>query len=209
MNHFDAAAADWDSKPRRVEFARKIGEVILQTGLLTPETRLLDYGCGTGLLGLYLLPHVKHVTGIDTSPKMLDMLHEKIAQSGISNMDTRLLDLQDPEAVLPPAGSFDAVTMNMVLHHVKDTGTLFKNLKPLLTPGGTLFATDLESEPGTFHGGQDGGAFHNGFDREELTDQLAEAGFHSIRITTAHTLEKEHADGTTGLYDIFLATAEA
>jgi 2-polyprenyl-3-methyl-5-hydroxy-6-metoxy-1,4-benzoquinol methylase len=208
MNHFDTVAADWDSKPHRIEFVRQIGEVILKTGRLTPETRLLDYGCGTGLLGLYLLPHVKHITGIDTSAGMLEVVREKIARNSIPNMDVELLDLQDPAARLSSTHAFEAVTMNMVMHHVEDTATLLKNLKQLLAPGGVLLATDLDSEPGTFHRGKDGGAFHNGFDRQELTDQLTAAGFHAIQFVTAHTLEREHDDGTTGHYDVFLATAE-
>lgn len=226
MNNFDTAAAEWDSHPHRVALARLVGEMILKTGRLTPEVRLLDYGCGTGLLGLYLLSHVKHVTGIDTSPGMLDVLQEKIVQSQIPNMEVSLLDLQDQAVSLSSfeksgkfekskksekcdANSFDAVTMNMVLHHVRETGPLLRNLKTLLSPGGTLFITDLDIEPGTFHGEEAEGVFHHGFDREELSEQLADAGFTLLEIRTAHTMEKEHADGTTGNYDIFLAVAEA
>ena len=213
MNNFDTAAAEWDSHPHRVALARFVGETILQTKRLTSETRLLDYGCGTGLLGLYLLPHVKHVTGIDTSPGMLDVLREKITQSEIPNMEVRLLDLQDQlqeqDAFLASPNSFDAVTMNMVLHHVKETGFLLRNLKTLLSPGRTLFITDLETEPGTFHGEEAESVFHHGFDQQELCEQLSEAGFKPLEIRTVRTIEKDHADGTVGNYDIFLAVAEA
>lgn len=208
MNQFDAAAAEWDSHPHRVELSRKIGQAIFQTGRLTPDARLLDYGCGTGLLGLWLLSHVGHVTGIDTSAGMLEVLRGKIAQSGIRNMDVRLLDLQDPTDSLPAEESFDVVTMNMVLHHVKETRLLLKNLRSLLRPGGTLFIADLDSEPGTFHGLDAEGVFHHGFVREELNSQLAEVGFLPLEISTAHTIEKGHDDGTVGHYDIFLAVAE-
>ena len=209
MNNFDTAAAEWDSHPHRVALARFVGETILQTERLTPEARLLDYGCGTGLLGLYLLPHVKHVTGIDTSPGMLDVLREKITQSEIPNMEVRLLDLQEQDTSLASSNSFDAVTMNMVLHHVKETGSLLRNLKTLLSPGRTLFITDLNTEPGTFHGEEAEGVFHHGFDQQELREQLSEAGFKPLEIRTVRTIEKDHADGTVGNYDIFLAVAEA
>lgn len=209
MNHFDTAAAEWDSHPHRVALVRRIGETIRQAGRLTQETHLLDYGCGTGLLGLYLLPHVRHVTGIDTSPGMLDVLREKIAHSRISNMDVALLDLQDPAASLPSPNLFDAVTMNMVLHHVEKTVPLFQNLKSLLAPGGTLFIADLDTEPGTFHGQDASGVFHHGFDRQALNQQLIDAGFNPIEMRTAHTMEKPRDDGSMGSYDIFLAVAES
>ena len=209
MNNFDTAAAQWDSHPHRLALARRIGENILQTDRLTPKTKLLDYGCGTGLLGLFLLPQVQQVIGIDTSQGMLDVLQEKITQSQISNMEVRLLDLQNPSESLATMGSFDAVTMNMVLHHVEKTAPLLQNLKSLLTPGGTLFIADLDTEPGTFHGKDFQGFLHHGFDRQILSQQLADAGFKPIDIHTAHTMEKPSDDGSMGSYDIFLAVAEA
>ena len=209
MNNFDVAATEWDSHPLRVELARKIGDAIRRTGHLSHETRLLDYGCGTGLLGLYLLPHIKHVTGIDTSPGMLEVLQEKIVQSHLSNMEVHLLDLQNPTVSVPSSEEFDAITMNMVLHHVKETCSLLQNLKSLLRPNGTLFIADLDSEPGTFHAKGFEGVFHHGFDREELSEQLTKAGFKPLEIVTAHTMEKKHDDDTSGCYDIFLAVAKA
>jgi len=186
-----------------------VGEAMLQSERLNPEVRLLDYGCGTGLLGLYLLAHVKHVTGIDTSPGMLEVLRQKIVQSEISNMEVQLVDLQEPLESSTLRHSFGAATMNMVLHHVQEISALFANLKSLLTAGGTLFIADLDTEPGTFHGQEVPGVFHHGFDRDKLSDQLSEAGFTAVEIRTVHTMETEHKDGTVGNYEIFLATAEA
>jgi 2-polyprenyl-3-methyl-5-hydroxy-6-metoxy-1,4-benzoquinol methylase len=67
-NHFDEAAANWDAEPRRVELAKAVGNAILQHARPTCGMDVLDYGCGTGLLGLFLLPHVRSVTGADSSP---------------------------------------------------------------------------------------------------------------------------------------------
>jgi hypothetical protein len=57
-NHFDDAAANWDAEPRRVELAKAVGEAILRQVRPTRGMDMLDYGCGTGLLGLFLLSHV-------------------------------------------------------------------------------------------------------------------------------------------------------
>ena len=72
MTHFDKAAADWDKEPRRIALMQAIGEAILREAAPTRDMDLLDYGCGTGLVGLFLLPHVRSVTGADNSPGILE-----------------------------------------------------------------------------------------------------------------------------------------
>jgi ubiquinone/menaquinone biosynthesis C-methylase UbiE len=46
----------------------------------------LDSGCGTGLVSLFLLPHVRSVTGADSSPGMLEVLRKKLDEEGIATM---------------------------------------------------------------------------------------------------------------------------
>ncbi len=95
--HFDKVAGDWDNDPRRVALMRAIGEAILREVELTSEMDVLDYGCGTGLIGLFLLPHVRTVTGADNSLGMLGELRDKIIAGGLTNIQAIQLDLeQDP-----------------------------------------------------------------------------------------------------------------
>ena len=61
---------------------------------------VLDYGCGTGLLSLFLLPHVRRVVGADSSPGMLEVLRKKLTEGGIENMKVIHLDLEHDR--LPP-----------------------------------------------------------------------------------------------------------
>jgi predicted TPR repeat methyltransferase len=68
QSHFDQAAATWDDDPIRVSLARTIGEAIVREVHPSRQAAMLDYGCGTGLVSLYLLPHVRSVTGADNSP---------------------------------------------------------------------------------------------------------------------------------------------
>ena len=84
--HFDEAAKNWDSEPRRVALMKAIGEAILRDAKPASNMDVLDYGCGTGLIGLFLLPHVRSVTGTDNSPGMLEVLQDKIAGEGLENM---------------------------------------------------------------------------------------------------------------------------
>ena len=97
--HFDKVAGDWDNEPRRVALMKAIGEAILREAEPTSEMDVLDYGCGTGLIGLFLLPHVRTVTGADNSPGMLEELRSKIAAGGLENIQATQLDLeQDPRS---------------------------------------------------------------------------------------------------------------
>jgi len=96
-SYFDQFAATWDDKPSRITAMKTVGEAILREVGPTREMRVLDYGCGTGLLGLFLLPHVASVTGADSSAGMLEVLRKKIRDKGLAAMHAVQLDLEhDP-----------------------------------------------------------------------------------------------------------------
>ena len=52
--YFDQSAATWDAEPRRIELMKAVGEAILREAQPTNDMDVLDYGCGTGLIGLFL-----------------------------------------------------------------------------------------------------------------------------------------------------------
>jgi len=202
-NLFDEAAATWDAKPDRVVLATAIGEAIVREAKPSQEMDVVDYGCGTGLLSLFLLPHVRSVTGADNSTGMLDVLNGKIAEMGLENMEVMRLDLEH-DAV--PERRFHMLVTAMTMHHVRDTETLLKGFHRLLQPGGVVCIADLDSEPGTFHAA-DVAVHHHGFDREELKKQLSELGFVDPCDVTAHTIRKEAGNGETKDFPVFLVVA--
>ncbi len=57
-SYFDQSAASWDNEPRRIALMKAVGEAILREAQPTKDMDVLDYGCGTGLVSLFLLPHV-------------------------------------------------------------------------------------------------------------------------------------------------------
>ena len=64
----------------------------------------MDFGAGTGLLTLGLLPYVAHVTAVDASDEMLQVLADKLKAMGIKNVNTRHCDIgKEP---LPDADYF-------------------------------------------------------------------------------------------------------
>ncbi len=173
-NHFDEASADWDAEPRRIELAKAVGEAILRQVQPTRSMDVLDYGCGTGLLGLFLLPHVRSVTGADSSPGMLKVLETKIKGGGVQQMRAERLDLgHDPV----PNSRYHLIVTNMVVHHVDQTDVLLAAFYQMLLPGGVLAIADLDTEPGLFHGPDVAASvFHHGFDRHAFMDRLRKQG---------------------------------
>jgi len=198
---FDEQARQWDQDAGKVERARRVAEAIVaQAGPLDGQ-RGLEFGCGTGLLGFALQPHLGHVTLADTSRGMLEVLREKIAASGAGNMTPLERDLT---AGPLPEDPYDLVFTLMTLHHVPDTDGILARFHALLRPGGQLCVADLDREDGSFHGpGED---VHKGFDRDELGARMVRAGFRDVRFSTPYVIERLGEDGPAR-YPIFLAVA--
>lgn len=205
MSYFDQAAATWDQEPFRVRRMREVGEAIVREASPTRDMAVLDYGCGTGLVSLYLLPHVRSVVGADNSPGMLEMLAGKIAQGRLETMRTLRLDLQvDP---VPP-DRYDMVVVSMALHHIADVDRTLRGCREMLRPGGVLCLADLDSEPGTFHSSAAAGSVpHHGFDRTAMKDRLAALGFTGARDVTVSTFSRPVEAGGEQTFSIFLIVA--
>jgi ubiquinone/menaquinone biosynthesis C-methylase UbiE len=197
MSDFDARARTWDADPTKVERAERVAEALLREVPVQPWMHVFEYGCGTGLLGFALQPHVKHVTLADTSREMLAVLREKIAAGGATNMTPLMLDLLGPAV---PDERYDLVCTLLTLHHIPDTDGILARFHQVLAPGGVVCVSDLEAEDGSFHG--PGADVHHGFDRNDLARRMARAGFESVRLTTPWTVARHGRD-----YPLFLAIA--
>lgn len=203
-SRFDEAAAQWDNNPGRIELARTVGSAIIRTVPIQPDWRVLDYGAGTGLLTLSLQPRVGSILALDSSRGMLDQLTQKLAATGISNVQPRQWDL---EAEPYTENGFDLVVSSMTLHHLHDVPLVFKRLATILKPGGWLVAADLDCEDGSFHGERED-VFHHGFERNQISAWLAAAGFGWISIQDAHSLLKLSSTGQPRSYGVFLAAGQ-
>jgi len=200
---FDKEAAAWDENPGRVKLANEVADAIIREAQPTSSMDALDYGCGTGLVTLRLQPLVRSIVGADSSAGMLGMLQAKTAKQHLTNVQTSLVDFEHGGTV---PGQFHLVVSSMTLHHVQDTAVLFKQWYELLLPGGVLAVADLDTEDGSFHG-DNTGVRHLGFDRQSLGGLLRNAGFSSIRDTTAATMVREIAGGGSRPFPVFLLIA--
>jgi ubiquinone/menaquinone biosynthesis C-methylase UbiE len=202
MTNFDERAKDWDSDPDRIKRASAVADAIRAARPLTADMTALEYGCGTGLLSFALQSDLGQITLADTSQGMLDVLGEKIAAAGVTNMHPVKLDLAtDPL----PAQKFHITYSLLVMHHVEDVKNMLKKFCAVLKPNGYLLIADLDKEDGTFHAASTP-YFHDGFARDEFQKMVKAAGFGDVRFSTAYVIRRKVGE-TEKDFPVFLMVA--
>ncbi|WP_052589606.1 class I SAM-dependent methyltransferase [Luteipulveratus mongoliensis] len=94
--------------------------------------RILDAGCGAGPLSEGLREKGATVTGIDSSPAMIELAQRKLG----ADADLHVADLSEP---LPfDDDLFDGVVASLVLHYLQDWHAPLTELRRVLRPGGRL-----------------------------------------------------------------------
>ncbi len=181
MATFDERAREWDTPERRAR-AEAVADAIRANVALTPTTRTIDVGAGTGLLGFALADDIGDLVLAEPSEGMRDVIAEKIAASGRADATAIPFDLTGGP---PPGEPFDLAISLLVLHHVADTATALATIRDLLVPGGRIAIADLDTEDGTFHDADAEGIHHLGFDRVALGELAREAGFVGVEFRTA------------------------
>jgi SAM-dependent methyltransferase len=116
---------------------RLIGLVAQLTGL-GPEHRVLDLGCGPGMLAGAFAPLTKEVVAIDPEPEMLRVAQSEFGGAGrIKFMQGSSFDLS------PELGQFRLVTMGRSFHWMDRAATL-RTLDGMIEPDGTVALFDSE-----------------------------------------------------------------
>ena len=112
--------------------------VLDQRGLDLASLRVLDFGCGTGLLTAKLAAQASAVLGVDASPAMLQRLQAKIDAAGWSHVRAA--------SQLPTDEAFDLVVASSVLAFIDPLAPTLRALASALKPGGVLVQWDWEAE---------------------------------------------------------------
>jgi 2-polyprenyl-3-methyl-5-hydroxy-6-metoxy-1,4-benzoquinol methylase len=201
-NRFDNAATDWDKESRRIELSNAISSRIALLPL-NDSMRAMEYGCGTGLVGLNLAQRLASLVAADSSSGMLEIIKTKIVEQGIKNVFPRHLDLHHDDC----EQDFNLIFSAMTLHHLTDVDGILAKLFQCLKPGGILVLADLDEEDGSFHQDNPEGVMHHGFNREKLAGYLERLGLSSIQVSTVHTILKKNSQGGERAYPVFLMTA--
>ena len=106
--------------------------------------RVLDVGCGGGLLSEGMAVRGAEVTGIDLSEKPLGVARLHLLESG-QKVDYRKVAVEQLAAEMP--GAFDAVTCLEMLEHVPDPASIVAACARLVKPGGQVFFSTINRNP--------------------------------------------------------------
>ena len=123
----------------------RLGYVRERTALR--NARVLDVGCGGGLLSEALAREGAQVTALDLSPDLIEIAKLHLLESGLK-VDYRLQSVERLAEETP--GAFDAITCMELLEHVPDPGLVLAACEKLLKPGGRIFLSTLNRTPAAF-----------------------------------------------------------
>jgi 2-polyprenyl-6-hydroxyphenyl methylase/3-demethylubiquinone-9 3-methyltransferase len=150
ISKFDAAAPRWwdpdgdfralhDLNPARLDY------IEARAGLA--GRRVLDVGCGGGLLAEGMARRGAQVTGIDLSPAALEVARLHALESGVT-VEYRKVEAEDLAEA--ERGAFDLVTCLEMLEHVPDPVSAVRNLAQLVRPGGHVICSTINRNPKAF-----------------------------------------------------------
>jgi 2-polyprenyl-6-hydroxyphenyl methylase/3-demethylubiquinone-9 3-methyltransferase len=125
-----------DINPLRIQFIQRYIEI--------SGSRIVDVGCGGGILTEGLAKNGADALGIDLSEDLIDIADLHGLESGINahyqKISAESLAEQQPE-------SFDHVTCMEMLEHVPDPGSIISACAAMVKPGGMVFFSTLNRKP--------------------------------------------------------------
>jgi ArsR family transcriptional regulator len=140
-----------------------------------------DLGAGEGTLAQLLAQRAEKVIAVDLSPKMVEFGQALAIQNGLSNLEYRLGDIEDPPI---EDRSLDLAILSQALHHAEHPQRAIDAAYRILKPGGRLIVLDLLQ-----HQFEEARKLYAdrwlGFSESTLAAMLERAGFAGIETIVA------------------------
>lgn len=106
---------------------------------VSPESVVLDFGCGSGRVARYVAPRCAELWAVDVSPRMLELIGERLDDA----TNLRFARCQDVAIPDVPSASIDVVYSFLVLQHLEreDAFLVLRELRRVLRPDGVAILT--------------------------------------------------------------------
>jgi ArsR family transcriptional regulator len=155
--------------------------------LLMPPLDIADLGAGEGAFSQLLARRAKQVIAVDNSPRMVEVAQELAHRNGLTNIEFRVGDLEDPPIA---DASVDLAFLSQSLHHALHPQRAVDAAHRILRPGGRIAILDLKRH--SFEEARELYADHwLGFAEAELESFLLKSGFAHVHVSTVHR-EDDH-----------------
>jgi 2-polyprenyl-6-hydroxyphenyl methylase/3-demethylubiquinone-9 3-methyltransferase len=140
VERFAQHAATWWDPQGPLQTLHEINETRLNwvaSHLSLSNCRLLDLGCGGGILSEGLARQGAVVTGLDVATESIEVAKDHARQSALT-IDYQCLPIEDFNSE-----PFDAICCLELLEHVPDPALILAHCQRLLKPGGLLFLSTI------------------------------------------------------------------
>ncbi|MNZ58482.1 ubiquinone/menaquinone biosynthesis methyltransferase [compost metagenome] len=178
---FEMIANMYDT-PERIQIAKVSSDAVREYLVDAKSKSAIDFGCGTGLVGMNLLDEFDSMLFLDTSQNMIHQIQQKISDLDIQNVDTLCFDFEKEDLTYLRA---DYIFMAQVLLHIQNVEFVLSRLFDVLNEGGHLLIVDFDKNEKIVSD-----LVHNGFDQAELTDVMTKIGYRDIRTKSFYTGNK-------------------
>jgi len=172
INYFKEVSSDWDTMSNNFFGDAPRNSIYAQVEW-HEVANVADIGCGAGYLTEGLIDRDLHITAIDQSPEMLEVMKSKIGEKKIT------YKVGDAETLPVPNDKMNLVMANMYLHHVENPLEAIREMYRILKPGGQLIFTDLDKHDNHFLVTEQHDKWM-GFERGDVKDWMSEVGFKEV-----------------------------